>query len=140
MSHPSDRGFVDRLADYDSLLEIGVGRRPSLAAELASSGRRVVAMDVDPGVVADVRERAPREVAVCRDDVVAAARRETLAPRYRVEAVYARNLPAELQRPTWDLARRVDADCLFTTLGFEEPVIPVERSRLGDDVLYVVRQ
>lgn len=117
-----------------------MGRRPSVAAKLDSSGCRVVAMDVDPGVVADTRERVSPDVVVCRDDVVAAARREPLESRYCVEAVYARNLPAELQVPTRELARRVDADCLFTTLGFEEPVIPVDRRRLGDDVLYVVRR
>jgi hypothetical protein len=53
--------------------------------------------------------------------------------------VYACHLPAELQRPTVALARRLDAACAFTTLGFEEPVVPVTRRALGAAVLYVAR-
>ncbi len=55
-------------------------------------------------------------------------------------AVYARNLPAELQRPTVALAERLDADCLFTTLGFEEPVVDVRRrSEESGTIVYVAR-
>ena len=54
------------------------------------------------------------------------------------DAVYACNLPAELQRPTRKLARRLDATFAFTTLGFEEPVIPAARRTVGRETLYVV--
>lgn len=140
MRTSAERELVDRLARYDSLLEVGIGRRPGVAATLASAGCRVVAMDVDPDAVVDARERVPPDVEVYRDDVVDVARREPPEPRYDVEAVYGRNLPAELQRPTRRLARRLEADCLFTTLGFEEPVVRVERRRIGEDVLYVARR
>jgi hypothetical protein len=56
-----------------------------------------------------------------------------------VDGVYARRLPAELQRPTAAFASRLDAACVFTTLGFEEPVVPVTRRSLGEAVLYVAR-
>jgi uncharacterized UPF0146 family protein len=57
-----------------------------------------------------------------------------------VDAVYARNLPAELQRPTVALADRLDAACLFTTLGFEEPVVDVRRRTASSGtVVYVAR-
>ena len=57
-----------------------------------------------------------------------------------VDAVYARNLPAELQRPTVALADRLDAACLFTTLGFEEPVVDVRRrTTASGTVVYVAR-
>jgi len=49
------------------------------------------------------------------------------------------SLPAELQRSTVDLAERLNADCLFTTLGFEEPVVPVTRRTLSETTLYVAR-
>lgn len=140
MRSAAERELVDRLARYDSLLEVGIGRRPGVAATLASAGCRVVATDVDPAAVVDARKRVPSDVQVYRDDVVDVVGRESLEPRYDVEAVYGRNLQAELQRPARTLARRIDADCLFTTLGFEEPVIPVERRRVGEDVLYVARR
>ncbi|MGQ3328780.1 UPF0146 family protein [Halorubrum sp. FL23] len=59
--------------------------------------------------------------------------------RAAVDAVYACNLPAEIQRPTVALADRLDAGCVFTTLGFEEPVVPVRRRTIEGTVLYVAR-
>jgi len=58
--------------------------------------------------------------------------------RATVDAVYARRLPAELQGPTVALARRLDAACVFTTLGFEEPIVSVERRTLARETVYVV--
>ena len=140
MTVPPDCELADRLAGYDSLLEVGVGRRPGVAAALADAGCRVVAIDVDPGAVADARSSTPDGVSVFRADVVSLADRRQLAPEYDVDAVYARNLPAELQRPSRQLARRVGADLSFTTLGFEAPVIPVERDYFEGSVVYVGRQ
>ncbi|MES3160900.1 MAG: UPF0146 family protein [Halorubrum sp.] len=54
-----------------------------------------------------------------------------------VEAVYALNLPAELQRPTVTLAAALDADCLFTTLGFETPVVATRRRSLAGETVFV---
>ena len=135
---PGRAAVADRLAAYDSLLEVGVGRRPGVAAALADRGCDVTATDI--------RERAgPEAIRFVRDDVVATAEGvrtgggDPPAP-YRVDAVYALNLPAELQRPVRDVARAADADCLFTTLGFEEPVVPVTRESVGRETLYVANE
>ncbi|MFB6195421.1 MAG: UPF0146 family protein [Haloplanus sp.] len=123
-----------RLAAYDRLLEVGIGHRPEVAAALADAGADVTATDV---MAVDV----PDGVTFVRDDVV--ERREALPElpdHFRVDAVYGLNLPAELQRPAHDVARAADADFLFTTLGFEEPVLPVERESVGGETLYIARQ
>jgi len=55
-----------------------------------------------------------------------------------IDAVYARRLPAALQRPTARLAARLGADCVFTTLGFEAPVVSVTPHTLRETTLYRV--
>ena len=40
----------------------------------------------------------------------------------------------ELHRPLRAFARRVGADCFFTTLGTDQPAVPVERAQLTDTV------
>jgi uncharacterized UPF0146 family protein len=125
-----------RLADYDRLVEVGIGRRPAVAAALVDAGCDVTATDVFDAPV-------PDGVDFVRDDVV--ARRDGLSAGeppgdpYRVGAVYGLNLPVELQAPVRDVAHAAGADCLFTTLGFEEPTIPVDRERVGRETLYVAR-
>jgi uncharacterized UPF0146 family protein len=125
-----------RLAAYDHLVEVGIGRRPGVAAALADAGCTVTATDVFDAPV-------PDGVAFVRDDVV--ARAEGLdgdghpGDPYDVDAVYGLNLPAELQRATRDVAHAAGADFCFTTLGFEEPTIPVERESVGRETLYVAR-
>jgi len=122
-----------RLATYDRLVEVGIGRRPEVAAALVDADCEVTATDVfDPPV--------PDGVRFVRDDVV--ARRDALdgdhpGGPYDADAVYGLNLPAELQRPARDVAHAAGADFLFTTLGFEEPVIPVDRETVGGETLYV---
>ena len=122
-----------RLATYDRLVEVGIGRRPEVAAALVAAGCDVTATDVFDAPV-------PDGVRFVRDDVV--ARRDALdgdppgAP-YDADAVYGLNLPAELQSPARDVARAADADFLFTTLGFEEPAVPVRRETAGTETLYV---
>jgi hypothetical protein len=124
-----------RLATYDRLVEVGVGRRPAVAAALVDAGCTVTATDVFDATV-------PDGVRFVRDDVV--ARRDTLdghpgAP-YDADALYGLNLPAELQSPARDVAHAAGADCLFTTLGFEEPVVPVARETVGGETLYVAER
>jgi uncharacterized UPF0146 family protein len=166
---PSERALVGALAPYERLIEIGVGRRPEVARALADRGRAVVAVDVDVSEAAReaaARDAATRDAAtsteaagegslrVAAADVTALASgdddraiRDALGPdavgdgvEGEVDAVYARNLPAELQRPTVALAERLDAACLFTTLGFEEPVVDVRgRSTESGTVVYVAR-
>ncbi|AZH24440.1 UPF0146 family protein [Haloplanus aerogenes] len=123
--------LATRLAAYDRLLEVGIGRRPEVAATLVDAGCAVTAIDVFDAPV-------PDGVDFVRDDVVARAERLDGHPGdpYHVDAVYALNCPAELQRPARDVARAAGADFLFTTLGFEEPVIPVDRETVGGETLY----
>jgi len=139
---PASRDIAAALAGYDGLLEVGVGRRPAVARRLAAEhGRPVVAVDVDAAALDAIRDDLPDAVTLREADVLALADRAerggTGLPG-SVAAVYAVNLPAELQRPTARLAAALDADCRFTTLGFEEPVVPVERRRLGGEPLYSV--
>jgi len=156
---PSTRSpLVSELARRDRLLEVGIGTRPGVARALAERGRDVVGVDIDAGE----RTRAAAQGAPSQDatrnaaganggsfrviewDVVSAVESgraaEALERRlgHGVDAVYARRLPAELQRPTVDLAAQLDAACLFTTLGFEEPVVPVGWRSLPGVTLYVV--
>ncbi|EMA65163.1 hypothetical protein C461_15015 [Halorubrum aidingense JCM 13560] len=151
MVSSSRRVLVPELASHDRLLEVGVGNRPGVASALAERGADVVAIDVDVGertrraarahsVSADADEGSLRAIEA---DVFALDEADdagiNAGADARVDAVYALNLPAELQRPTAALAARLDADCLFTTLGFEEPVVPVDRRSLSGATLYVVR-
>lgn len=127
-SFPRD-ALAARLTQYDTLVEVGVGRNPDVAAALSTAGKTVTATDVDE---VDV----PDGVQFVRDDIVARSERADPGSLYCVDAIYALNLPAELQAPTRDVARAVDAAFVFTTLGYEEPVIPVRRETVGRETLY----
>ncbi|WP_195892506.1 UPF0146 family protein [Halopiger goleimassiliensis] len=118
--------LFDHLVDYDRVVEVGIGRRPDLGARLARAGVAVTATDVH-------RRPTPEGVRFVRDDV--------LEPDPSVyadaDAVYARNLPPELHRPARDVAREAAADFLFTTLGGDQPAVPVERRTIREGTLYV---
>lgn len=118
--------LVKRLSAADSVVEVGVGNRPGVAAGLAARGVDVTATDI--------RERsAPEGVTFVRDDVT----EPTLSAYQGADIVFARNCPPELQRPLRRVARRVDAACWFTTLGGDPPVVPVDSEQLpGGVVLY----
>jgi uncharacterized UPF0146 family protein len=137
------RALVDELAGRDRLVEVGVGDRPGVARALAERGCRVVAVDVDPGdrtreAATETRDGATDgSIRVRRGDVLALA--DGGSGLRAADAVYACHLPAELQRPTVALADRLDAVCVFTTLGFEEPVVPVRRRSVEGGALYVAR-
>lgn len=105
----------DRLLQFDYVLEIGIGQRPDLADRLAQAGVTVTAVDCKPREVSD-------EVTLIVGDIF------DLSPQDLplVDAIYARNLPAELQRRTLELARARAAPVFFTTLGTELPIIPTE--------------
>jgi len=119
----------DRLAAFDSLVEVGVGERTALASALADADCHVTATDV--------RERSvPHGVAFVRDDVTD----PDLGVYANADAVYALNLPPELHRPTLAVARRADAAFLFTTLGGDQPAVPVDRETLPGETLYVARE
>ncbi|MDZ5812122.1 UPF0146 family protein [Halorubrum sp. AD140] len=152
MVSPSRLALVDALARYDRLLEVGIGDRPGVARALADRGRDVVALDVDVDerTRAAARETETATVAgslrAVEGDVLALAEGTDRAGRSELDeagrafdAVYACNLPAELQRPTVAVAERLDAACLFTTLGFEEPTVPVSRRSRSGTTVYVAR-
>ncbi|WP_225333210.1 UPF0146 family protein [Halomicrobium urmianum] len=122
--------LVERLSAFDRLVEVGIGRRPAVAAALADRGTGVTATDV-------VERSTPDGVRFVRDDVTD----PDPSVYASVDAVYALSLPPELHRPTWEAARAADAAFLFTTLGGDGPAIPVERASLPDgETLYWARE
>ncbi|WP_435074805.1 UPF0146 family protein [Halorubrum sp. HHNYT27] len=146
----SRQALVEELAQYDRLLEIGIGNRPTVARSLADRGREVVAVDVAVGertrAAADETDEAmiAGSLRAVEGDVLVLAEaandeRGGGTGLGEFDAVYACNLPAELQRPTVALADRLDAACLFTTLGFEEPTVSVSRRSLPGTTVYVAR-
>ncbi|OLZ39542.1 hypothetical protein A6E15_00440 [Natrinema saccharevitans] len=120
--------LLEVLAEYDRVVEVGIGRRTDLARALVDRGATVTATDV--------HERAvPDGVRFVRDDIV------DPEPSVYADAgaIYALNLPPELHRPALEVARTADADFLFTTLGGDPPTVPVERKTIGTGTLYVAR-
>ncbi|ELY92595.1 hypothetical protein C483_07599 [Natrialba hulunbeirensis JCM 10989] len=114
------------LAAYDRLVEVGIGRRTDVAAALAERGCTVTATDIYDRDV-------PEGVRFVHDDIV-----DPDPSIYAdADAIYARNLPPELHRPARDVAREAGADLLFTTLGGDQPAIPVERRTIETGTLYV---
>ncbi|WP_255327703.1 UPF0146 family protein [Natrinema sp. J7-1] len=120
--------MIDHIDEYEQVVEVGIGRRADLARALAERGVAVTATDVHDRDV-------PDGVAFVRDDIV--------DPEPSVyagaDAVYARNLPPELHRPALAAAPAADADFLFTTLGGDQPAVPVERVTIEAGTLYVAR-
>ena len=128
MLHNSCVAIVSRLAGYDHAVEVGIGRRPAVAAGLAARGVDVVATDVD-------RCELPPDVPFVREDVT-----DPDPARYeRADVVYALRCPPELQRPLRDAARLGDADCFFTTLGTDPAVVPAEPETLDGVTLFRAR-
>lgn len=128
--YDSRTALVDRLARYDTVVEVGVGRRPDVAAALAERGVDVTATDV-------VERAVPSPVRFVVDDVTG----PDAAVYTGADAVYALNCPPELHRPLRAVAREHDAACLFTTLGGDQPAVPVDREQLpGGETLYRVHE
>lgn len=124
MNRVTDGLLVGRLSDARRLLEVGIGERSGVAAGLAAVGADLRATDV--------RERSvPDGVRFRLEDVTTV---EELDEFHDVDVVYALNCPPELHRPLRELAERVGAACYFTTLGTDQPAIPVEREQLTDTV------
>ena len=140
----ADRGRAVVGIDVDPGERTRAAERDVSAAErdVSAAERDVSAAERDAGAAED---STGGSFEVVEGDVVSLAESDPIAvlsgsvPERGVDAVYARRLPAELQRPTVLLAERLDAACLFTTLGFEEPVVPVERRSLSGTTLYVAR-
>ncbi|WP_121821693.1 UPF0146 family protein [Halostella salina] len=125
MTRSSTDALARRLARYDRVVEVGIGRRTDVAAALAARGVAVVATDIHD-------RPTPEGVAFVRDDVT-----DPDPTVYAdADAVYALNAPPELHRPLRDAANRADADLLFTTLGGDGPAVPVDREQIPGDTLY----
>ncbi|MFB6069105.1 MAG: UPF0146 family protein [Halobacterium sp.] len=119
---------ADVLAGFDRLVEVGVGRRVDVASALAERGCAVTATDV-------YEREVPDGVAFVVDDVTDPDR----GVYEGADAVYALNCPPELHRALVDVADAVDAACAFTTLGGDQPAVPVDRRTVANDTLYVAR-
>ena len=133
MSTPRDTALVARLSGYASAVEVGVGRRHDVAAGLVDAGVSVTATDI-------VDRDVPPEVEFVRDDIVTASERAAPGAVYETDLLYGLNLPPELHRPTLEVARAVDADFLFTTLGGDPPVVPCDIESIPDGgTVYVAR-
>jgi uncharacterized UPF0146 family protein len=121
MHRETDPLIVGRLRGEERVLEVGIGDRIGVAARLVDTGVDVRATDVHPVAVPEgVRFRVENVTTVDEPDAF-----------HQVDTVYALNCPAELHRPIRALASAVGATFRFTTLGYEEPSIPVERETLG---------
>ena len=108
------------------MIEVGVGKRPDVAARLADRGVAVTATDVEGRQVPDGVRFVVDDVTDPDLDVYADA-----------DVVFARNLPPELHRPARAVAREADAAFWFTTLGGDPPTVPVEAEQLpGGETLY----
>jgi uncharacterized UPF0146 family protein len=119
--------LVSRLAQYETLVEVGIGHRTDIARSLACHA---------PVTATDIREYpVPEGVDFVRDDI--ASPRSTVYAE--ADAIYSLNCPPELQRPLWTVARRHDADCLFTTLGSDPSLVDVEPETLPGETLFRVR-
>jgi uncharacterized UPF0146 family protein len=119
--------LAERLRPYGRAVEVGVGGNPAVARRLAERGLAVTATDVH-------HRDVPDGVRFVRDDVT-----DPDLPVYRgADVVYALNLPPELHRPVRTVARRVDADCLFTTLGGDPPAVAVTPEQVSGDTVYHV--
>ena len=127
-SRRNSETLLETLAEYDRVVEVGIGRRTDVAAALADGGVAVTATDVHDRAV-------PDGFRFVRDDVV-----DPDPSVYAdADALYALNLPPELHRPALEVAREADADFLFTTLGGDQPAVPVERRTVETGTLYVAR-
>ncbi|GAA0546414.1 UPF0146 family protein [Halorubrum ejinorense] len=140
------RALAERGCDVIAVdVEVGEAAREA-ASETRASGEgrlRVVEADVTTLAADDRALRRALGLGTGGRDGGGADARDgggTAPNATGVDAVYARNLPAELQRPTVALADRLDAACVFTTLGFEEPIVDVgRRTTASGTVTYVAR-
>ena len=139
----AERGRAVVAVDVD----VGEAARDAAAETRASGGGRLRVVEADVTALAAADDRHIRRAlgldavgpdAKGGDDAGAASHSGSNVRG--LDVVYARNLPAELQRPTVTLADRFDAACLFTTLGFEGPVVNVRRRETASGtVVYVAR-
>lgn len=120
--------LVSCVSDYDLVVEVGIGDRLDVATACVEAGTDVIAIDIYPGPVGAGIDRVQGDV-----------HRPPIAGDAPIGAIVANNLPAELQRPSGELARWFDVPLYFTTLGGEVPVVPTEIYTVEGDTVYVAR-
>lgn len=120
--------LVARFAEFDAAVEVGVGRRPVVADALADAGTDVTATDRRIQSVPDTVRFVVDDVTDPDPSVYADA-----------DLIYALNLPPELHDPTLAVAREAGAAFMFTTLGTDQPLVPVHRETLPAETLFVAR-
>jgi len=120
--------LVARFAEFDAVVEVGIGRRTVVADALAEAETDVVTTD-------RLKRPVPDPVRFVVDDVT-----DPDSSVYAgADLVYALNLPPELHQPTLSVACEADAAFMFTTLGTDQPLVPVEREPLAAETLFVAR-
>lgn len=125
-SNHTDAKLLDRLDSYDRIAEIGIGERVDVAATLVANGVDVMATDI-------VDRSVPDGIDFVVDDVT-----DPTVTLYRNrDALYGLRLPPELHRPAYELAREVDADFLFTTLGGDPSLVSTRPISLQVGTLYI---
>lgn len=117
--------LVHRLSRFETLVEVGIGNRTGVAAALVAAGSTVAATDV-------VDREVPDGVDFVRDDVTD----PDPAVYADADALYALNIPPELQRPALAVARAHGAELYFTTLGTDPAVVPAEPETLPGETLF----
>ncbi|SIQ71578.1 hypothetical protein SAMN05421858_0173 [Haladaptatus litoreus] len=121
--------MVARLADYQSAVEIGIGNRPDVAGALANAGIVVTATDIRPREV-------PADVQFVLDDVT----NPDASVYENCDVLYALNIPPELHRPALAVAKECDSVFVFTTLGGDQPSVPVRRETISGETLFWARE
>lgn len=122
-------GIVARLADYRRAVEVGIGNRTDVAEVLSDAGVTVTATDV-------TQREIPDGVRFVLDDVTD----PDAAVYENSDVLYALNIPPELHRPVLAVARACDVDFVFTTLGGDQPTIPVRRETIPGETLFWARK
>lgn len=123
--NPTTAALAARLARFDRLVEVGIGRRSEVATALAESGSAVTATDIHPRPV-------PAGIEFVRDDLT----NPDMNIYADATAIYGLNLPRELHRPACEVACEAGAAFFFTTLGGEFPAIEATPETLAGETLY----
>lgn len=129
MQPDTREALADELVAYDTLVEVGIGRRVSVARTLLARGSQVIATDIYP-------QNVPDGVHFILDDITD----PELSIYADAAAIYALNLPPELHRPIRDVARHSHSELLFTTLGGDGPAVPVSRTTIPNETLFVAER
>ncbi|WP_435159598.1 UPF0146 family protein [Haladaptatus sp. DFWS20] len=121
--------IVAHLADYQSAVEIGIGNHPDVAGALADAGTVVTATDIRP-------RKVPTNVRFVLDDVT----NPDSTVYENCDVVYSLNIPPELHRPALSVAKACDSVFCFTTLGGDQPSVPVRRETISGETLFWARE